>query len=58
MVDYKNPYHIQAGRPRNHYDLANVLGFVFSNTRLVVLQNCTNIDLDHKTSVAGTMSSD
>lgn len=35
MVGYKKPYHVQAGKPGN--DLENVLGFVFSNTRLVVL---------------------
>lgn len=31
-VGYQNPFHVQSGKPTNHYDLENVLGFVFSNT--------------------------
>lgn len=30
-VGYQNPCHVQAGKPTNHYDFKNVLGFVFSN---------------------------
>lgn len=32
VVGYKNPCHVQAGKPTNHYDLENVVGLVFTNT--------------------------